>query len=228
MDSNIYVSKIISTADGTIRNNAVDSISNVSTIGSDDNLNRAAEFESIKSRIQADSLVQQHHEEENEHDLSVDFHDSLDESVSDIEHDDDDDDNRSDVSGSSTSTESLIERSRKYLTDEAGIIILKTKKLPRKNENFDIILNFDIDGSNKQAQKLKIEHLHKHQDDISRYLEEQKKYAIESGEKNEVIIDEDTFNWKNIVYGNQPDTKSIIIHDSTERYVMKNEEKIKS
>jgi hypothetical protein len=44
----------------------------------------------------------------------------------------------------------VVERTKKYLTDEAGIIIVKQRKIPR--QKFDIKLNFDVD-SNVQGEK---------------------------------------------------------------------------
>ena len=175
MTSNVFVSKIISTADAKNVNSSI-----------------SKSHAKKSSTIQADSLGNiggSLHEDEPA-DISVDFHDSLDESVSDnenIQSDDDDDDARSDISGSSTSTESLIERSRKYLTDEAGIIILKTKKIPKTKENFNLILNFDVDGTNKEAQKLKIQHVHQQQQiegNTNKYLEDNKNFGIEGSNDN--------------------------------------------
>lgn len=207
--NNVFVSKIISTADGK----------NVTK--SENKRVISEQYQQTKSSIQADSLgnigVGSSFVEDEQGDISVDFHDSLDESVSDNENlnsDNENDDARSDISGSSTSTESLIERSRKYLTDEAGIIILKTKKMPKTKENFNIILNFDVDGTNKEAQKLKIQDIHQRQQiDVNKYLEDQKnQYSIEGGgdihqqhsgfasglnNNNNVIIDNKSNNNKN-------------------------------
>jgi hypothetical protein len=249
MASNVFVSKILSTADA--KNMSSGKISNKK-----------------KSTIQADSLgnIGGSVNEDEQADISVDFQDSLDESVSDNENiNSDDDDARSDISGSSTSTESLIERSRKYLTDEAGIIVLKTKKLPKTKENFNLILNFDVDGTNKEAQKLKIQQIHQQQQiegNVQKYLEDQKNFAIQdsntsgagistnnSGKtggliNNEIIRDTlnkndnffdinkigvDNFNWDSIVNSQsnninnnsqkQQTDAKSTIHDSTQRYV---------
>jgi hypothetical protein len=249
MASNVFVSKILSTADA--KNMSSGKISNKK-----------------KTTIQADSLgnIGGSVNEDEQADISVDFQDSLDESVSDNENiNSDDDDARSDISGSSTSTESLIERSRKYLTDEAGIIVLKTKKLPKTKENFNLILNFDVDGTNKEAQKLKIQQIHQQQQiegNVQKYLEDQKNFAIQvtntsgagistnkSGKtggliNNEIIRDTvnkndnffdinkigvDNFNWDSIVNSQsnninnnsqkQQTDAKSTIHDSTQRYV---------
>jgi len=63
----------------------------------------------------------------------ITLHDSLDE----VETDED---------TSSTSTESLIERSKKYMNQEAGIIILKRDNLT--SQNFNINLDFDLKNEN--------------------------------------------------------------------------------
>lgn len=162
MASNVYVARVqvSNNPNSTINVTQVDTAANVS----DEN---KADFAATKSKIQADSLTSMHSQSiSQQHDVSVDFQDSLDE---------DDDDAASDISGSSTSTDSLIERSRKYLTDEAGIIILKARKYPKQKKNFDLILNFDVDGSIKKKSQLQIEDLHKNalesnKEDINRYL----------------------------------------------------------
>jgi hypothetical protein len=51
----------------------------------------------------------------------------------------------------STSTESLIERSKKYMNQEAGIIILKRDNTTSKN--FNINLDFDLKNDNGEAEK---------------------------------------------------------------------------
>ena len=51
----------------------------------------------------------------------------------------------------STSTESLIERSKKYMNQEAGIIILKRDNTTSKN--FNINLDFDLKNENAESDK---------------------------------------------------------------------------
>ena len=55
----------------------------------------------------------------------------------------------------STSTESLIERSKKYMNQEAGIIILKRDNTTSKN--FNINLDFDLKNENSEKPVLKQE-----------------------------------------------------------------------
>lgn len=92
-----------------------------------------------REAIQADSLTSLN-SGSNRKDITL--HDSLDE----VETDED---------TSSTSTESLIERSKKYMNQEAGIIILKRDNLT--SQNFNINLDFDLknennlDGNGQQA-----------------------------------------------------------------------------
>ena len=227
MASNTYVAKIVSAFDKLQTNRKNDTTVTTTTTTVTNN-----EYEQAKSKIQADSLATIEHNEEDQNaaDLSVDFHDSLDESVSDNENlQSDDDDARSDISGSSTSTESLIERSRKYLTDEAGIIILKTKKVPKTSENFNIILNFDIDGTNKQAQRLKIESAAAAAAAAAVTEGESVKSIIHSIENNQqsggigvnVTVENKNKNDFNLDSNKQQqsDTKSTI-HDLTQRYFL--------
>lgn len=65
------------------------------------------------------------------------LHDSLDEQESDSDD------------STSTSTESLIERSKKYMNQEAGIIILKRDNPATKN--FNINLDFDLKNENQDG-----------------------------------------------------------------------------
>ncbi len=83
-----------------------------------------------REAIQADSLTSMN-SGSNRKDITL--HDSLDE----VETDED---------TSSTSTESLIERSKKYMNQEAGIIILKRDNLT--SQNFNINLDFDLKNEN--------------------------------------------------------------------------------
>lgn len=75
--------------------------------------------------------------------------------ISRFNDDDLDDEDASDNDSVSTSTESLIERSKKYMNEEAGIIILKrdnaTNSANKANgsKNFNINLDFDLKNDNK-------------------------------------------------------------------------------
>ena len=80
--------------------------------------------------MQADSLSSMNSASQHK-EITATLHDSLDD-----DHDSDNDDT------SSTSTESLIERSKKYMDKEAGIIILKRDNMPQNN--FNINLDFGI------------------------------------------------------------------------------------
>ena len=88
------------------------------------------EDKTTREAIQADSLTSMN-SGSNRKDITL--HDSLDE----VETDED---------TSSTSTESLIERSKKYMNQEAGIIILKRDNLT--SQNFNINLDFDLKNEN--------------------------------------------------------------------------------
>lgn len=83
--------------------------------------------------IQADSLTSMNSVRQSK-DLNTVLQDSLDEPESDSDD------------STSTSTESLIERSKKYMNQEAGIIILKRDTPVSKN--FNINLDFDLSNTN--------------------------------------------------------------------------------
>lgn len=89
------------------------------------------------SDLQQDSLtsLQSNQNRNDDHHQVAILHDSL-------------DDNESDDASESTSTESLIERSKKYMSQEAGIIILKRDNSAH-NKNFNINLDFDLKNQHK-------------------------------------------------------------------------------
>lgn len=60
------------------------------------------------------------------------------------DNDNDDDDDDSDDSAS-TSTDSLMEKTKRYMSEEAGIIILK--RTDQSAKNFNINLDFDVENS---------------------------------------------------------------------------------
>lgn len=59
------------------------------------------------------------------------------------------DESESDAESTSTSTESLIERSKRYMNQEAGIIILKRENSQAKN--FNINLDFDLNQKHQEV-----------------------------------------------------------------------------
>jgi hypothetical protein len=129
--------QIISESYQTPRDNLSLSLVEHQNLLNQQNLLREQHENSHLSDLQQDSLSSMQ-SNQNRNDVNQQvaiLHDSL-------------DDNESDDASESTSTESLIERSKKYMSQEAGIIILKRDNTSH-NKNFNINLDFDLKNQHK-------------------------------------------------------------------------------
>jgi len=129
--------QIISESYQTPRDNLSLSLVEHQNLLNQQNLLREQHENSHLSDLQQDSLSSMQ-SNQNRNDVNQQvaiLHDSL-------------DDNESDDASESTSTESLIERSKKYMSQEAGIIILKRDNSAH-NKNFNINLDFDLKNQHK-------------------------------------------------------------------------------